>query len=83
MIPAQNEEKMANDAYKNRNYDLAIYYYDKALAIRPVDQEDLFKRGICKLRIGNNAGACVDWGKAIQIINGNIEIGTLIEKYCK
>lgn len=81
-IPAEMATQNANKAYNDKEYELAIYYYDKALASRPSDQGNLFKRGMCKLILGNNAGACEDWNKAIEV-GGNMEIESLLKKYCK
>lgn len=81
-IPAQMANEYANRAYNHKQYDIAIYYYDKVLANTPRDQYSLFRRGMCKMILGNKAAACEDWNKAIEV-GGNMEIEALLQKYCK
>jgi hypothetical protein len=84
MIPSFFATQKANEAYQNKDYELAIYYYDKSLQTTPIDKENLYRRGICKLRLGNKDAACEDWNKAKAIGLGiDIDINAMIEKYCK
>jgi hypothetical protein len=52
-IPAMLATQKANEAYNANDYELAMYYYDKALANAPNDKDNLYKRGLCKLMLGN------------------------------
>lgn len=80
-IPAYFHSQKANAAYINQDYQLALYYYDKALAVRNDDVENLYRRGICKQMLGNLKGACSDWGK-IQLMGKNTA-NALLLKYCQ
>lgn len=83
-IPSYFATQKANEAYKNRDYEVAIYYYDKALQAKPIDKENLYRRGTCKFQLGNKEAACEDWNKAKAIgLGNNIAIDAMIEKYCK
>ncbi len=80
-IPAVLAAQKANEAYNITDYELAMYYYDKALASAPNDKENLYKRGLCKLMLGNRDGACADWNKAKSL--GSIPaVDELLKKYC-
>jgi tetratricopeptide (TPR) repeat protein len=68
--------------YYNKNYAQAIYYFDKALENVPFDKDNLYKRGMCKMRLGNINGACEDWNK-IKALGGVNNVDALLEKYCK
>ena len=70
----------ANSAFKQKDYQGALYFYDQALKNRPADRENLYNRGICKKMLGNLAGACEDW-KKIKELGGN-EADDLLAKYC-
>jgi len=53
----------ANIAFKQKDWQAALYYYDQALKNHSSDKENLYNRGICKKMLGNLAGACEDWKK--------------------
>ena len=81
-IPAYLTGQKALVAYNDKNYSLAEYYYDKALTANPTDKEFLFRRGMCKLFLGNKEGACEDWYKA-KSLGSTVAIDAIIEKFCR
>ena len=84
MIPSYFATQKASEAYNNKDYELAIYYYDKALLTTPTDKENLYRRGMSKFQLGNKDAACEDWNNAKAIgLGSNIAIDAMIEKYCK
>lgn len=80
-IPSFFNTQKANTAYEEKNYEVALYYYDLALKDRPDDKENLYRRGICRQQLGNLAGACSDW-KKVQALSSNLA-DALLAKYCK
>jgi len=80
-IPASFNSQNATVAYNAKAYDVALYYFDLALTGVPFDRDNLFKRGICKLKLGNTAGACEDWKKIKEL--GGHEADEMLAKYCK
>lgn len=80
-LPSYFSSKKANDAYYREDYELALYHYDKALEVKPDDEESLYRRGICKQKLGNIKGACEDWTKVQQM--GKNTANELLLKYCK
>ncbi|TKC63675.1 hypothetical protein FBD94_04810 [Pedobacter hiemivivus] len=80
-LPSYFDSQKANTAYNNKDYELALYHYDRALEVRPDEVENLYHRGICKQILGNLKGACADWTK-IQLM-GNKTANELLLKYCK
>jgi tetratricopeptide (TPR) repeat protein len=81
MLPANDYSNKANDAFRLKEYDLALYYYDQALKTISYDKENLYNRGICKKMLGNLAGACEDWKKVKEL--GGKQADALLEKYCR
>lgn len=80
-MPSYFEGRKADAAYQGKDYELALYYYDKALEARDDDIDHLYKRGICKQMLGNIKGACEDWNK-IKALGKNVA-DELLLKYCK
>ena len=80
-LPSYFSSKKANEAYLTKDYELALFYYDQALEIKPDEVENLYHRGICKQMLGNLNGACEDW-KIIQKL-GKDTANELLLKYCK
>lgn len=80
-IPASFNSMSATSAYNAKAYDIALYYFDLALRGAPFDQDNLYKRGMCKLLLGNTAGACADWKKIKEL--GGSQADALLAKYCK
>lgn len=80
-LPSYFSSQKANAAYNNQDYELALYYYNEALEVKPDEIENLYRRGICKQILGNLKGACADWTK-IQLM-GNKTANELLLKYCK
>ncbi|QEC51932.1 hypothetical protein EDD80_11520 [Anseongella ginsenosidimutans] len=81
-LPAVVFSQKGNQAYNNKNYELAIYCYDKALDNKPTDIENLYKRGICKLLLNNKDAACDDWRRA-KALGSSLAVDTMIEKHCQ
>jgi hypothetical protein len=54
--------------------------YSEALKFTPNDINSLYNRGIVKLKLNDNAGACMDWSNIKQ--NGFPDADKLLEKYC-
>jgi hypothetical protein len=71
----------ADEAYRNENYELALQYYNLALETRPEDKDNLYKRGVCKQKLGNLQGACIDWQKVKAL--GGEQATVLLERFCK
>lgn len=71
----------ANTAYQQQNYELALFFFDKALETEADNIDNLYRRGICRQMLGNIKGACADWLK-IQKLGKNIA-DTLLQKYCQ
>jgi tetratricopeptide (TPR) repeat protein len=71
----------ANSFYNNNDYDSAIYYYDKALVLKPDDIDTLYRRGMAKMALGNIKGACEDWNKVKAL--GGTKADDALAKYCK
>jgi hypothetical protein len=82
VISAYFASQKAVDAYNAKQYDIALYYYDEALKETPNDKEFLYRRGMCKMLLGNKAGACEDWNKA-KDLGSTTTIDAVLEKYCK
>lgn len=80
-IPSYFNGQKANIAYKNQDYKTALIYYDLALEVKGDEIEHLYRRGICKQKLGNLAGACADWSRIKQL--GKDEADELLSKYCK
>jgi len=81
MLPAYSYTRDADAAFKEQKYELALYYFDKALNRVSTDKENLYKRGICKQMLGNQPGACEDWQMVKKL--GGSTVDTLLAKYCK
>lgn len=80
-MPSYFSGQKANIAFKNQDYETALFYYDQALKARGDEVEHLYRRGICKKMLGNLAGACADWTKIREL--GKHEADELLSKYCK
>ncbi|MDQ7947980.1 MAG: hypothetical protein REI78_02555 [Pedobacter sp.] len=81
VLPAYQYSTVANTAFNKEDYQLAMFYYDKALAVKADEVECLFRRGICKQKLGNLSGACGDW-KQVKAYGSPIATG-LLATYCK
>lgn len=79
-MPSYFNGNKANDAYNNKDYELALQYYNLALENRPDEKDHLYRRGVCKQKLGNLEGACADWQK-LKTLGGN-EANAMIEKFC-
>lgn len=81
ILPAYLSSQKAKSAYQQQDYELALYYYDEALKSEPADKESLCQRGLCKLKLGNQAGACADWNAA-KALGSTPIVDNLIQKFC-
>jgi tetratricopeptide (TPR) repeat protein len=80
-MPSYFNGRKADEAYHNENYELALQYYNLALETRPEDKDHLYKRGVCKQKLGNLQGACIDWQKVKAL--GGEQATVLLERFCK
>jgi tetratricopeptide (TPR) repeat protein len=71
----------ANSYYNNNDFDSAIYYYDKAIELKPDDIVALYKRGMAKLALGNIKAACEDWNRVKAL--GGTKADEVLAKYCR
>ncbi|GAA4202984.1 hypothetical protein GCM10022289_18550 [Pedobacter jeongneungensis] len=81
VIPSFFNAQKANAAYEEKNYEVALYYYDLSLKDRPDDKENFYRRGVCRQQLGNLEGACSDW-KKVQSLNSSLA-DALLAKYCR
>lgn len=79
-MPSYFSSQKANSAYQDKDYELALFHYDKALEVKGDDIENLYRRGICKQMLGNLKGACLDWQKIHAL--GRNTADELLAKYC-
>ena len=81
-IPNYFLSQKGDSAYKEQDYSAALYYYDQALEKNPRDKENLLKRGVCRMMLGNSKGACEDWNY-INTLGGTTSAVMMLDKYCK
>jgi len=70
-----------NAAYLEKDYELALYYFDMSLDLSSDVFEVLYKRGICRQHLGNIKGACQDWMR-VKALGRNIA-DEVLQKYCR
>ena len=80
-VPEMEVAQEATNYYNLKDYDSALYFYDQALEMRPEDLNALYRRGMCKMLLGNLAGACEDWNKLKALGGANADV--MLAKYCK
>lgn len=80
-VPDILNTQKASAAYNNKDYELALYYFDLALESRPEEKDNLYRRGICRQMLGNIDGACSDW-KTVKSLGSTIA-DALLTKYCR
>lgn len=80
--PSNVYSRQGDDQYRIGKYDIALQYYDAALKNYPDDEENLYKRAICKLRTEDIPGALADL-KSVKEMRGNLQVDDLIAKYSK
>ncbi|HWZ16845.1 MAG TPA: hypothetical protein VNW95_16525 [Mucilaginibacter sp.] len=81
-LPAYFAGQKAIEAYNNKDYKAAEYFYEQALESEPVDKEFHYRLGMCKMLLGNMSGACEEWNKA-KALGSTTSIDAVIEKFCK
>jgi hypothetical protein len=80
--PSNVYTKQGDDFYNNGQFDIAIQYFDAALKNYPDNESNLYKRGICKLRLNDTQGALMDF-KSVKEMRGNLKLDSLIAQYSK
>lgn len=80
VLPAYDNFTKAREAYNAKDFELALYYLDKALDTNPSDRECLYMRGVCKLVLGNKQAARADWLAAVKLGNAP-EAEAMLKKY--
>ncbi|HEX8607658.1 MAG TPA: tetratricopeptide repeat protein [Pedobacter sp.] len=78
--PSNVYTSQGDQFYNNGRFDTAIQYYDAALKNYPDNENTMYKRGICKIRLNDIPGALADF-KAVKEMRGNLQIDALIAKY--
>lgn len=78
-IPAMFITNRANQEFLEGNYADALVLYDQSLEKSPTDQENLYRRGMCKKNLNNIKGALEDWQKVKELGGSTVDI--LLEKY--
>jgi tetratricopeptide (TPR) repeat protein len=63
------------------DYISAIADYNKAIELDPKNARAYFIRGLAKLSLNENDGACLDWSKAGELGFG--EAYDMIQKHCQ
>jgi tetratricopeptide (TPR) repeat protein len=81
-IPNYFLSQKGNAAYTAQDYATALYYFDQALEKAPRDKENLLKRGVCRMMLGNSKGACEDWNY-INTLGGTTSAQAMLIKYCR
>jgi TonB family protein len=66
---------------KNKDYLNALFYFSDALDSNSSDINVLFYRCLCKLRLGDNMGACDDYKRIKTLQNPSAQ--TINLKYCQ
>lgn len=69
------------DALVQGNYQLALYFYNKALKILPDNITYIYCRAACKIVLNDADGLCDDLAK-VQA-SGTMLLDGLIDKYCR
>ena len=59
-LPSFDYSTKGKAAMQRHEYDQALYFFDHALEKIPDDTENLYNRAVCKIALGNKAGACED-----------------------
>jgi len=81
VLPANRYIAEAKNAYSDKKYDLASHFYDLALKADPNNKSALYRQGLCKMILGDKAGACENWNK-ISELGGSPESDAMLEKFC-
>ncbi len=59
----------------------AISTLSSAVALGDNDKNAFYNRAVCRMKLGDNQGACSDWKESAKL--GDIESAGLLGKYCK
>ncbi len=57
---------LAMSYYKLHHFDTAIQYYDTLISLKPNFNGAYSNRGICKLFLGDQQGACLDFENSVS-----------------
>jgi len=71
---------IATDFLKEKEYRKAISLYTETILANPDDKDSYYGRGTAFLQLGDKNNACSDFKEAYKL--GNVDAGTMIEKYC-
>ena len=75
-----NNERKANQAYKNGNYDKALKLYQSVCNLDTANNFAAQNLGLCLYRTGDKGGACAQWKKLKDKKFDPVNI--LVTKYC-
>jgi hypothetical protein len=75
--PSNVYTRQGDESYRIGKFDTAVQYYDAALKNYPDNEANLYKRGICKLRLDDVPGALADF-RAVKEMRGNLQVDPLI-----
>lgn len=79
-MPAYFDTQKGNAAYNAGDFETALYFYNEVIERLPEEIIALYRRGICRLALGNQAGACEDWSAIKEL--GSPMADELLLKYC-
>lgn len=81
MIPIERARANAVQALQQRNFEIALHYYEEILTYTPDDYETLYKATLCKLALGRTDGTC----EALAKVNGStiMMVDELISLVCR
>lgn len=81
MLPVFDYDMKGGEAMRARDFDTALYCFDKGLEKMPTNVDLLYKRALCKYELGNKEGACKDLNLIKQL--GDNKGRELLLKWCK
>jgi len=68
-------------SFEEKKYKSGLYYYIKAIELKPDGAEAYYNRGNAYQNSGNMKKACEDWRRAYSL--GDTDAKELLDKYCK
>jgi tetratricopeptide (TPR) repeat protein len=80
--PSLTYGSQADALFNNGKYEEAMQYYDAALKNYADNEENTYKRAVCKLRLNDIAGGLADL-KLVKEMQGNLQVDSLIAEYSK
>jgi tetratricopeptide (TPR) repeat protein len=73
LLPAESLISKAGELYSQSNYEQAIVFYDKALALEPNSYAALLSRSMAKFEISDFEGTIIDASRAI-LLDSNLPL---------